>query len=102
MKCTDQELSRLLCEHGQSHVLRFWDTLEPGEQASLAQQVRSLDLDLIDRLYRAVLFTTTFWSFPREFWPPGEQFCRGEFSVSFRQIAQHAIMGDAHNDSPST
>lgn len=53
MKCTDQELSRLLCEHGQSHVLRFWDTLEPGEQASLAQQVRSLDLDLIDRLYRA-------------------------------------------------
>ena len=53
MKCTDQELSRLLSEHGQSHVLRFWDTLEPGEQASLAQQVRSLDLDLIDRLYRA-------------------------------------------------
>ena len=52
MKCTDQELSRLLSEHGQSHVLRFWDTLEPGEQASLAQQVRSLDLDLIGQLAR--------------------------------------------------
>jgi hypothetical protein len=41
----------------------------------------------------AELFTTTFWRFPREFWTPREQLCRGDFSVSFRQIAQHAIIG---------
>ncbi len=41
----------------------------------------------------AVLFATTFWSFPREFWTPGEQLRRGEFSVSFQQTAKHAIIG---------
>ena len=41
----------------------------------------------------AVLFARTFWSFPREFWTPGEQLRCGDFSVSFRQTVKHAIIG---------
>jgi hypothetical protein len=47
----------------------------------------------LPRRHKSELFTTTFWRFPREFWTPREQLCRGDLSVSFRQIAQHAIIG---------
>jgi hypothetical protein len=39
----------------------------------------------------AELFTTTFWSFPRKFWTPREQLCRGDLSVSFRQILPRSL-----------
>lgn len=50
---TDQELLQRLQVHNQSHVLQFWEQLAPTEQQSLAQQVRSLNLPLIEKLYQA-------------------------------------------------
>ena len=46
----EPSLTRMLAEHGQEHLLRFWDQLgEPG-RAGLKAQLESLDLDLVDRL----------------------------------------------------
>jgi len=39
-----------LRRHGQEHVLRFWDELEPKGREQLLSQLRFVDLDLIDRL----------------------------------------------------
>lgn len=46
------ELLAILKPHGQEHVLAFWDRLSSSGQARLAQQIRRLDLPLIDRLWR--------------------------------------------------
>ena len=38
---------RSVCEAaGQGHLLQFWDTLEEGQQASLAQEINNLDLQV--------------------------------------------------------
>jgi UDP-N-acetylglucosamine/UDP-N-acetylgalactosamine diphosphorylase len=47
-----QRLLELTGAHGQSHVLRFWDSLDEAERSSLAAQVESLDFDLIDSLVK--------------------------------------------------
>jgi len=47
----DQLASRLK-QHGQQHVLAFWDQLDDAGRQTLANQIEKLDLDLIDRLYR--------------------------------------------------
>lgn len=44
------DLRTQLAEHGQEHVLRYWDRLSTAEQDRLKQQVCSLDLDLLDSL----------------------------------------------------
>lgn len=46
-----ESLEALLEPFGQQHVLAFWDALGPEERANLAEQVRRLDLALIDRLF---------------------------------------------------
>lgn len=43
-------LRERLAPHGQDHVLRFWDRLEPGAREDLAAQLEALDLDLVARL----------------------------------------------------
>jgi hypothetical protein len=40
-----------------------------------------------------VLFATTFWSFPREFWTLDERLRCGRFFVSFQRTAKHTIIG---------
>ncbi len=45
------ELERLLRDHGQEHLLAFWDQLSPEGQQELAAEIRQLDLPLIARLY---------------------------------------------------
>ncbi len=44
------ELKKLLALHGQSHVLRFFDSLDHEQKKRLADQVRSIDFELLDSL----------------------------------------------------
>ena len=45
------ELEERLKPFGQEHVLAFWDELSSEQRLALAEQIRGLDLALIDRLY---------------------------------------------------
>jgi len=47
------ELEAKLTPFGQTHVLRFWDQLDEGEQSSLAKQIEELDLELVQSLYQS-------------------------------------------------
>jgi len=46
----ESSLARKLADHGQEHLLRFWDQLEEPGRAGLKALLESLDLDLMDRL----------------------------------------------------
>ncbi|KAJ7492325.1 UDP-N-acetylglucosamine diphosphorylase [Mycena latifolia] len=37
---------------GQAHLLKFWDTLSPSEQKSLAHQLDALDIERVNRIYK--------------------------------------------------
>lgn len=45
-----QELRRSFQQHGQAHVLAFWDRLDPQEREVFSAQLAKLDLDLVGRL----------------------------------------------------
>ncbi|OAI46286.1 UDP-N-acetylhexosamine pyrophosphorylase [Planctomycetaceae bacterium SCGC AG-212-F19] len=45
------DLQQHLREHGQEHVLAWWDDLPEGERAALQEQLRAVDLPLLRRLY---------------------------------------------------
>ncbi len=44
------QLQAALAEHGQEHLLRFWDDLDGAGRRRLERDLRSLDLDLLDTL----------------------------------------------------
>ena len=44
------ELQSQLEQHDQSHVLQFWEELTETQQASLADQIRGIDFDLLAKL----------------------------------------------------
>jgi UDP-N-acetylglucosamine/UDP-N-acetylgalactosamine diphosphorylase len=48
-----EETRRLLGEHGQDHVLRFWDTLSPAAQSRFQQEIHTIDFALVKRLVDA-------------------------------------------------
>jgi UDP-N-acetylglucosamine/UDP-N-acetylgalactosamine diphosphorylase len=48
---TRDRLFAILSPHGQEHLLAFWDTLAPDEQALLAGQIEAIDFGLIRRLF---------------------------------------------------
>jgi UDP-N-acetylglucosamine/UDP-N-acetylgalactosamine diphosphorylase len=48
-------LRTALAAHGQEHLLRFWDELDEGGRERLAADLRSLDLDLLDRLIETLV-----------------------------------------------
>jgi len=48
-------LRTALAAHGQEQLLRFWDDLDAGGRSRLEDDLRSLDLDLIDRLLESLL-----------------------------------------------
>jgi len=43
-------LRQTLAQHGQEHVLRFYDQLPPASRKKLESQLNSLDLGLMKRL----------------------------------------------------
>jgi UDP-N-acetylglucosamine/UDP-N-acetylgalactosamine diphosphorylase len=50
-----RELQTTLAGHGQEGLLRFWDDLDAGGRERLARDLRSLDLDLLDRLIETLV-----------------------------------------------
>lgn len=47
---TYQEAKRLLDQHGQGHILKFWDCLDATRQAALISQIENLDFKTIVRI----------------------------------------------------
>jgi len=47
-----EELHDSLVAFGQQHLLDFWDELDEQEQESLAADIRSIDFELVARLYK--------------------------------------------------
>ena len=45
-----ESIRRVLADHGQSHVLRFFDELDEDRQAALTEQVAGIDFDELDEL----------------------------------------------------
>jgi UDP-N-acetylglucosamine/UDP-N-acetylgalactosamine diphosphorylase len=56
--------------HRQEHVLAFWDELDDSERARLASQIQTLDLDLIDALYRGKVNQPNWAELSRRAEPP--------------------------------
>ncbi len=46
-----QDLHNELAEHDQEHLLAFWDTLSTQDQRRLAEEIRSVDFELVRRLH---------------------------------------------------
>jgi len=49
------ELRQRLAEHGQEHLLRFWDHLDETEQCRLTAELSALDLGYVNRCYEACI-----------------------------------------------
>ena len=45
-----ESIRRVLADHGQSHVLRFFDDLDQDAQAALLEQIAEIDFDELDEL----------------------------------------------------
>ncbi|MEK6238477.1 MAG: UTP--glucose-1-phosphate uridylyltransferase [Planctomycetales bacterium] len=56
-----QELWNLLEPHSQQHALRYWDALTTSQQSELAEQIRGVDFNRLDALWRAEE-TTEDWN----------------------------------------
>jgi UDP-N-acetylglucosamine/UDP-N-acetylgalactosamine diphosphorylase len=50
-KCSKEQLQSKLARYQQVHLLRFWDELDRSSQSELAEQIASIDFELIARLY---------------------------------------------------
>lgn len=46
------ELSAELSAHAQEHLLRFWDDLDASQRKAFADELRAIDFDQIEELYR--------------------------------------------------
>lgn len=54
------ELQAQLCKHNQQHLLRFWDELNVKERQSLAEDIKSLDVERVSSYFhRAVASNDT-------------------------------------------
>src|SRR5690242_10648811 len=51
MVTVPNDLRERLRQHGQEHVLRWWDHLNDQERRELLRQVQAIDLDQLRRLY---------------------------------------------------
>lgn len=48
-------LRQRLAEHGQDHLLRFWDHLDDSERHRLTAELSSLDLGYVNQCYEACI-----------------------------------------------
>lgn len=58
MSLSEHDARDLLEEHGQEHVLRFWDGLSEEEQALLLADIGAVDFELMERLIRHWILRT--------------------------------------------
>lgn len=65
-----ESLQKLLADHGQEHVLQFWDELSAQQQDRLATQINDLDLALLGKLVAGETTKTDFTSLASRALPP--------------------------------
>lgn len=63
-------LQNRLRVHGQQHVLAFWDELNDAQRRQLAAQIESVDLALVDSLYRGEVDQPDWSDLARRAEPP--------------------------------
>jgi UDP-N-acetylglucosamine pyrophosphorylase len=49
---THSETLSLLESRGQTHLLRFWDEIDPAEREAFLAEIAAVDFDLLDRIYQ--------------------------------------------------
>jgi UDP-N-acetylglucosamine/UDP-N-acetylgalactosamine diphosphorylase len=64
------ELEARLRPHNQLHLLRFWDELDAAGRQQLAQQIMSIDFDLLDSLFRDEIDQPDWAELARKASPP--------------------------------
>jgi len=64
------DLEQLLKPHHQEHILRFWNDLDDTGRRQLAAQIRALDLDLLDSLFRGQVDQPDWAELARRAEPP--------------------------------
>ncbi|MBL9161192.1 MAG: UDPGP type 1 family protein [Planctomycetaceae bacterium] len=64
------QLEERLRRHNQLHLLRFWDELNAEGQRQLAQQIMSIDFDLLDSLFRDEIDQPDWAELARQASPP--------------------------------
>ena len=55
---TPEQAKELLAKHQQSHILKFWDTLDAAARAALLEQIATLDFASVGRMQQMLLNTT--------------------------------------------
>ncbi len=102
-----EALTALLQPHGQEHLLAFWDALSPAERAKLAEQIRSVDLARVARLFhgkheehdwkalarRAVAPPAVRLSGEGQLFSPAEACERGEQALLAGQVGVALVAG---------
>jgi len=63
-------IRKLLEEHGQSHVLRFYDELDEPQQATLLEQIADIDFDELDTLIAEYVHKKPEFELPSHIEPP--------------------------------
>jgi UDP-N-acetylglucosamine/UDP-N-acetylgalactosamine diphosphorylase len=87
---TDQNqlknLKNVLKKHGQSHILAFWDRLEPAQQGQLLAQIDQMDFAQLDRWRAEFVMNTAPFKLPDKLEPapfytnqPGNNEQRGKY-----------------------
>ena len=64
-----QKLRKVLKKYGQSHLLDFWDRIDPVRQEKLFAQLKALDFALIDRWRRDFVLNSASAALPADIAP---------------------------------
>ena len=62
-------LAKVLADHGQSHLLTFYDDLDPDGRARLLDQIESINWDQIDRLIESHVHHKPAFELPEDLQP---------------------------------
>ncbi len=65
-----QNVKNVLAEHGQEHLLRFYDELDPDRQQELLDQISAIDFDRIDELTEKYVRQKPQIEIPGDITPP--------------------------------
>ncbi len=69
-RASKAEFERILAQHGQQHLLRFWDDLSQPQQQQLAAQIEAIDFAQLERLVRGDAAKTDWAALTRRAQPP--------------------------------
>jgi len=65
-----ETIRKMLVAHGQEHLLRFYDELEPPQQSALLEQLSGIDFDRLDEYIAAYILRKPEFRLPAEITPP--------------------------------